>query len=185
VTVSGAGYVYVADSGNNTIRSQGIPPTIITQPISQTNATGSIVVFSVAATGSMPFTYTWQYNGTNFAPTSSSSLMASNAGTYLVMVGNVAGSAISSNATLTLTNASSGQGGPGMFSGIARQLGNGTVQLNLTGTAGATYTLEYATNLPTTNWIPLSTFTMTNGAVEYLDTTASNAPTRYYLLISP
>ena len=32
VAVSGAGYVYVADSGNNTIRSQGIPPTIITQP---------------------------------------------------------------------------------------------------------------------------------------------------------
>ena len=51
--------------------------------------------------------------------------------------------------------------------------------------AGATYTLEYATDLPTTNWIPLSTFTMTNGAVQYLDTTVSNAPRRYYLLISP
>jgi sugar lactone lactonase YvrE len=185
VTVSGAGYVYVADSGNNTIRSQGIPPMIITQPVSQTNQTGSSVLFSVTATGSMPFTYFWQFNGTNFAPGGSSSLMASNAGTYLVTVSNIAGIAISSNATLTLTNGSSGQGGPGTFSGIARQLGNGTVQLNLTGTAGATYTLEYATNLPTTNWIPLTTFTMTNGAVQYLDTNTSNAPRRYYLLISP
>ena len=30
------GYVYVADSGNNTIRSQAIPPSILTQPQSQT-----------------------------------------------------------------------------------------------------------------------------------------------------
>ena len=56
----------VADAGNNTVRSQGIPPTIVAQPQSQTNLAGTIAVFNVSAHGSMPFTYTWQYNGTNF-----------------------------------------------------------------------------------------------------------------------
>ncbi len=185
VTVSSSGYVYVADAGNNTVRSQGIPPAITTQPQSQTNLVGSVVTFTVVATGSMPFTYTWQFNGTNLPPTSSSSLMVSNAGTYLVTVSNVAGFAISSNATLTLTNLPTGQGGPGVFQSIVRQLANGNVQLGLAGTTNATYTLQYASNLPTTNWIPLATFTMTNGAIQYTDTTATNAPVRYYELVSP
>ena len=183
VAVSGAGYVYVADSGNNTIRSQGIPPTITTQPQSQTNLTGTITTFTVVATGSMPFTYTWQYNSSNYPTSSSSSLMASNAGTYLVTVSNVAGFAVSSNATLVLTNLPNG--GPGSFTAIATQLTNGTgsVQLSLTGTSGATYTLEFSTNLIT--WTPLATFAMTNGAIQYIDSTPSNSPMRFYLLVSP
>jgi hypothetical protein len=137
----------------------------------------------VAESGSTPFTYTWRYNGTNYPTGSSGSLLASNAGTYLVIVSNIAGSATSSNATLTLTNLPTGA--PGTFEAIAAQITNGTgsVQLSLTGTAGATYTLEVSTNL--TTWTPLATFAMTNGAVQYLDTTASNSPVRFYLLVSP
>jgi sugar lactone lactonase YvrE len=180
VAVSTGGYVYVADSGNNTIRSQGIPPLIVTQPQSQTNLAGTTATFTVAAYGSAPFTYTWQYNGTNYPPSASSSLTASNAGSYLVIVSNVAGHAISSIATLTLTNSAAGQ--PGVFQSFALA-GNGTVQFGLTGTPDSLYTLQVSTNLVT--WTNLVTLTMTNGAVQYNDATATNYPDRFYRLVSP
>ena len=180
VAVSGTGYVFVADSGNNTIRSQGIPPSIVTQPQSQTNLAGTIATFTVSATGSSPFTYIWQYNTTNLPPSSNGSLMASNAGTYQVTVSNVAGQAFSSFATLTLTNLPIGQ--PGVFQSIS-MLANGTVQFELSGTSGSLYTLEVSTNLP--NWTNLVTFTMTNGAVQLDDATATNYPFRFYKLESP
>ena len=181
VTVSAAGYVYVADTGNNTIRSQAIPPSILSQPQSQTNQTGALIIFNVSACGSMPFTYTWQYNGTNFPSTSSSSLMASNAGSYQVTVSNLAGQAISAVATLTLTNPPT-TGQAGVFQNISR-LPNGTVQLSLSGTSDASYTLDVSTNL--VNWTPLVTFSMTNGAVQLIDITATNVPAQFYRLVTP
>ncbi len=179
VAVDGAGHVFVADAGNNTLRSQGIAPLIITQPLSQTNLVGTVVTLSVAAYGSMPFTYTWQYDGTNFPTGSSGSLLASNAGIYLVTVSNVAGFMVSSNATLVFTNVPAQ---PGVFGSIVVQP-NGTVQLGLTGTAGDSYTLDVSSNLIT--WTPLATFNMTNGAILFSDTTASNSSTRFYRLTSP
>ncbi len=179
VAVGATGNVYVADSGNNTVRSQGIAPFIITQPLSQTNLAGTIVTFNVVATGSTPFNYTWQYNGTNFPTGSSSSFMASNAGSYLVTVSNLAGFAISSTATLTFTNPPAQ---PGVFQSLVVQP-NGTVHLGLSGTSGDTYTLTVSTNLIT--WSNLATFSMTNGAVQYNDPTASNFPVRFYRLVSP
>jgi sugar lactone lactonase YvrE len=41
-------------------------PVIITQPASQTNLPGTTVSFSVGVTGTGPFSYQWQFNGTNF-----------------------------------------------------------------------------------------------------------------------
>jgi sugar lactone lactonase YvrE len=40
-------------------------PTITNQPASQTNLVGSNVTFSVAVSGTGPFSYQWQFNGTN------------------------------------------------------------------------------------------------------------------------
>ena len=40
-------------------------PTITVQPASQTILTGSNVIFTVTADGAGPFTYQWQFNGTN------------------------------------------------------------------------------------------------------------------------
>jgi sugar lactone lactonase YvrE len=182
VAVSGSGYVFVADSGNNTIRSQGIAPTIITQPQNQTALTGTYATFNVSASGSMPFTYIWQYNNSsNYPPSSSSSLTTSNAGTYTVTVSNVAGTILSSAATLVLTNPP--VGASGVFQSIT-VLGNGSVQFSLSGTSGSTYSLQVSTNLLTA-WSNLVTFTMTNGAVIYTDTTAPNFKTRFYRLDSP
>jgi hypothetical protein len=180
IAVNSQGYVFVADSANNTVRSQGIPPMIITQPQSQTNTVGSQVTFTVVAYGSSPFTYTWQYNSSNYPAGPGSSLLASNAGTYAVLVSNLAGSILSSNATLTLTNP---PGGPGIFGNIVVGASHTSVQLDLSGTTNALYTLQASTNLVT--WTNLAAFTMTNGVVEYLDPTSSNFPIRFYRLISP
>ena len=55
------------------------PPTITTQPISQTNLAGSTVTFTVAVSGTGPFTYQWQFKGTNLPNTNF--LIATVAGT--------------------------------------------------------------------------------------------------------
>jgi sugar lactone lactonase YvrE len=182
VTVSAAGYVFVADAGNNTIRSQGIPPSILVQPQSQTNETGSAAIFAVSVYGSLPLTYTWLYNGAEVACSGCCSLVASNAGSYQVIVTNVAGQVSSDIATLTVISTNSPPGQPGVFRSVA-MLANGTMQFSLSGTPDATYTLDASTNL--LDWAPLVTFSMTNGAVQFLDVTATNFPARFYRLVSP
>ncbi|OHE89066.1 MAG: hypothetical protein A3G75_16625 [Verrucomicrobia bacterium RIFCSPLOWO2_12_FULL_64_8] len=68
---------------------------------------GGNVTFSVAATGTTPFTYQWKKDGTNISGATSSSysitnVQTSHAGNYTVVVTNSAGSATSNTATLTV-----------------------------------------------------------------------------------
>jgi len=88
-------------------------PTILVQPLSQINATGTVATFTVTAAGLPPLGCQWQKNGTNLANgprisgANASSLTVSNlattdAGNYSVMVGNSFGNATSSNAILTV-----------------------------------------------------------------------------------
>ncbi len=90
------------------------PPSILTQPASQTARSGSNVVFSVSAQGSSPLSYQWRKDGTNLvssarisgatnATLSISSLLESDSGLYSVLVTNQYGSVTSSNASLLVT----------------------------------------------------------------------------------
>jgi hypothetical protein len=88
--------------------SAAVRPTIITQPQSQTAPEGSDVTFSVVATGTEPLRYRWRRNGITLPGATNSSLTlfsvtSSNAGNYTVVVTNIAGSVLSSNAVLTVT----------------------------------------------------------------------------------
>ena len=83
------------------------PPAILVQPISQVVTSGDNVSFSVLATGTQPLSYQWRFNGTNLTAATASSLALSNvqlpsAGSYSVLVSNSAGTALSSNAILTV-----------------------------------------------------------------------------------
>jgi len=90
------------------------PPVIVTQPVSQTNTTGTTAIFSVVATGSN-LSYRWVKNatnnlvnggnvsGANAATLSLSSITATDAGNYAVLVTNTAGSVTSAVAVLTVT----------------------------------------------------------------------------------
>lgn len=87
------------------------PPTISTQPASQSVNSGATVTFTVVAAGPAPLSYQWRKNGVNVG-TNSSSYTLSNVQTidaangigqgYSVIVTNSFGSATSNLATLTV-----------------------------------------------------------------------------------
>jgi hypothetical protein len=100
-------------SSNAALTVVSLPPIIATQPLSRTNNAGTAATFSVVAFGSLPLNYQWQKNGTNLAnggkisgvtttTLTITSVLDNDAGIYSVTVTNLASSATSSNATLTV-----------------------------------------------------------------------------------
>ena len=118
ITVDGAGTLYLADTGNHTIRftAGDLAPAILSQPQSQTVMAGANVMFTVTAQGRPAPNYQWRFNGAAISGATSTSLNLSNAqmadaGNYTVTVTNSAGSVTSSTASLTVnTSAASGGG---------------------------------------------------------------------------
>ncbi len=92
---------------------QEVPPTLLSQPQSQSVFTGSNAVFSVSAVGQQPLAYQWQFNGTNLVDgaritgcqTDSlwvSGVLPSDAGPYQVLVTNLYGVATSAAAVVSV-----------------------------------------------------------------------------------
>jgi pectate lyase len=86
-----------------------VAPSITTQPQDQINILpGASATFTVLADGSDPLSYQWYYNNSTLLTGATDSTLTianvqvANAGTYSVVVNNVAGSATSSNAVLTV-----------------------------------------------------------------------------------
>lgn len=83
------------------------PPIIVVQPKNQMALPGTNISFGISLTGSAPFRYQWLFNGTNLlhatnATYAISAVATNNAGNYSVVVTNSAGSAVGSNAALTV-----------------------------------------------------------------------------------
>ena len=83
------------------------PPSITTQPQSQTVASGANVTFSVVATSPWPINYQWQKNNNAIGDATNAVLTLTNvqtgdSGSYKVTVANAYGSLTSSNATLAV-----------------------------------------------------------------------------------
>jgi hypothetical protein len=86
------------------------PANIVIQPTNQIGAVFGSAVFSVTASGVLPFSYQWSFNGQAIANATNSALILSplgyaESGSYSVMVGNAAGTNASSNALLTVSEA--------------------------------------------------------------------------------
>jgi hypothetical protein len=84
-----------------------IPPAITSQPLSQVAPVGTVATFNVVAMGSPPLSYQWRFNGTNVVGATNMTLTLTNvqfsqAGNYAVLVTNLYGSVLSSNAVLTV-----------------------------------------------------------------------------------
>jgi subtilisin-like proprotein convertase family protein len=90
-----------------------VPPAMVSQPQSLTTVAGSTANFSAGATGSLPMNYQWRFNGSNLSnggritgATSSalaiSTVQASDAGNYTLVVTNAVGVVTSAVATLTV-----------------------------------------------------------------------------------
>src|SRR6266481_833493 len=112
--------VVIGDSGASMMQHMGVikdfrissdntsnPPAITSQPQSQTVVQGSNATFTVTAFGTAPLSFQWSFNGAPVDGATASSYTRTNvqpgdAGDYFVVVTNTAGSATSSNATLTV-----------------------------------------------------------------------------------
>jgi len=82
-------------------------PVITGQPANETVFVKGTAVLAVTATGSAPLAYQWQFNGTNLAKATGSTLTLTNvqttqAGYYDVLITNIVGTVTSSNALLTV-----------------------------------------------------------------------------------
>jgi hypothetical protein len=148
-----------------------VPPAITSQPQSQTVPPGGGVTFTVTATGTAPLSYQWQYNGNGLGP-GTNTFTAHRAGSYSVVVSNAAGTVLSDTATLSFSQAPS-------FQSIGL-LADGSVQLQMSGTAGSNYFLEYTSNW--TDWTTLTNLSSADGALQYDDASATNGGRRFYRL---
>jgi len=84
-----------------------LPPTISNNPTNQNVAPGATATFAVAANGTPPLNYHWQFFGTNLTLETNAILVITNAqsmreGPYRVVVSNAAAALTSAVATLTL-----------------------------------------------------------------------------------
>jgi len=97
----------LATSSNALLTVLTYPPTIVVQPASQTVTADGNATLSVLAAGTAPLNYQWSFNGTNLTGAGGSSLTIAdvqsfNAGAFQVTVSSIYGSAVSSNAVLTV-----------------------------------------------------------------------------------
>lgn len=103
----------VGGSSGATNPPPGTPPSIVTQPQSNSVSVGGTAMFSVAATGSAPLRYQWFFNNAAASGATNSSLtlvsVATNqAGNYFVRVTNDFGAVTSSIVALTVNPAPTG-----------------------------------------------------------------------------
>ena len=155
-----------------------VPPSITLQPQSQTLLVGNCALFSVAATGSTPLYYQWQWNG---APQTNgidlTNYTGCVAGNYSVLVSNQAGVKLSDTATLIFTNPPAQ---PGHFDSL-QVLVDGSLQLYMSGTAYTNYVLEITPSF--TNWTDLATIPAgANGLFQYNDLSPTTNSLRFYRL---
>ena len=123
----------------------GTAPAITTQPVSQSALVGASVTLTVVATGTPAPTYQWRKNGTPIANATTAALVLANlqttdAGTYTVTVTNLAGTAISSDATLAVITSSTAPAITAQPLDVSVVLGaSATFSVAATGAAPLTY----------------------------------------------
>ena len=123
-------------------------PTFVTQPVAQTVASGSTVVFNASALGSP--TYQWSRNGTPITTATSASLViteatSAQAGTYTVMVQNASGATTSSPVLLTVNTATATEAGRLVNLSILTTAGTGAKILTVGASVGP---LNFTNKLP-------------------------------------
>lgn len=164
-------------ASSNAVLTVMVPPAISQHPQSQTVRAGSNITFTVLASGSSPLAYQWSMNGSLLPGATTSSMTLTNvqanqAGNYSVSITNDAGSAVSSNALLTVTLPL-----PSQFE-LLKVLPDKRVEMNLSVEPGISYRIEGSSNL--FDWITLTNLTGTSGILNFIDDSSSNNPMRFY-----
>ena len=154
------------------------PPTIVSQPASQTVETGTTVLFTVSALGDA-LAYQWQFNGAGIPGATASSFsipgaQPTDAGRYTVVLSNRVGAVASDPALLTVFT----QPAPPQLDPFSSFLPDGSLRLSFRGDSGFTYALDVSTNLAA--WETLATVFSADGSVEYFDADAAANSLRFY-----
>jgi hypothetical protein len=139
-------------------------PLITAQPLDVAVKVTSNVTFTVTATGLPAPGFQWQFNGADLPGANGSSYTLAyaqytNAGSYRVLATNIAGSAASSSALLTILAAA-----PAELQTIS-WLPDASLQLRISGDPGATYYVESSTNL--VDWLQFTNVTISTGPSDF------------------
>jgi hypothetical protein len=161
-------------TSSNAVLTVYVPPAITLQPTAVSVNQGENATFTVVASGIPSPSYQWSFNGTNIAGATSnilplSNVQTSNAGSYSVLITNLAGSVTSSNALLIVTVV------PPVLSGLVPLAGGG-IQFQVSGSPG-NYTIEGSTDL--VDWIVLTNFVSTGNSFLFSDP-QKGLPLRFY-----
>ena len=161
---------------NVRVEVSAIAPVITTNPLPQMVKLGSNVVFTVAANGLPLPALQWQFDSTNIPGATNSSfgiatVMATNVGNYSVVVTNVAGTATSAGAELSLLPPAAAQ-----FQSVS--VTGGMVQISFSGDPYWAYTIETSTNLA--DWSVLTNLISTNGLFQFNAGNVTNNPQQFY-----
>ena len=111
VVISNTAGTITSSAAILTVNAATVAPTFTSQPASTTVTAGQTATFSVAASGTQPFTYQWQKNGAAISGATASSYTtpatttADNGSKFTVVVSNSAGSSTSAAAVLTVNAA--------------------------------------------------------------------------------
>jgi hypothetical protein len=161
-----------------------LPPAITNQPQSQALAIGQTADFSVGVTGASPLDYQWYFNGA-ILPGATNAIFtltdihATNAGSYTVVVTNLAGFATSAAAALTVTNPAITLS-PAVGSGPSLTASGFAFQIAVP--PGATYVILASPDL--INWTPIATNVAASATEAFSDASATNSPSQYYRVMS-
>jgi hypothetical protein len=155
----------------------GTPLIITLAPTNQFLMTKATASFVSSAMGTPPIGYQWQFNGTNLAKATNSSLtianvQPTNSGTYTLSITNPYGSFVT-NVTLFVQ--------PFVLNTASTNLWLTTsgLLMRVDGVLTPNALVIYAsTNL--TSWLPILTNPPTTGSVQVLDSSATNLPFRFY-----
>ena len=159
-------------------------PAITAQPQNQTVLARNNATFNIIATGMLPFSYQWLFNGTNLSGANGATLtilnaLPANAGNYSVVLTSNGGSVTSAVASLTVTVPRP------LISNFSTTAGQ-TFQISGTGVVNQTYIFEATTNLASPAWIPVATnLPGNNGIFQFTDTEFTNHAVRFYRVATP
>ena len=153
-----------------------VPPAILTHPSDQAASQGADATFTVTATGTAPLTYQWRFNTSILSEATASAYTRSNVqpantGSYSVVVSNSAGTATSSNATLSL------------IVPAPTLVMQSPQVLQWQGLSNLVYKVQARTNLQETNWFTVGTASAPGTSVSF--TNPADAPQRFYRVIYP
>ena len=171
------GKVYVGAGFELSVFGNLGAPIVTTQPLGQKAYRGADVTFNVAASGTPPYSYRWQFGGNDLVDATNAWLTLTNvsleaSGVYRAVVSNSDGTAFSAEAELVVAP-------PPL---PPRLVINPQLEVSVQGETGQTYSIEYTSDLDRdySYWVILTTLTLTNSTQAFLDPDGTNQLKRFY-----